>query len=29
MRDHQPCQCGSKSKYKRCHGRELERAFFL
>lgn len=29
LRDHQPCLCGSGSKYKRCHGRELERAFAL
>lgn len=29
LRDHQPCLCGSGSKYKRCHGRELERAFSL
>lgn len=28
-RDHQPCLCGSGSKYQRCHGRELERAFAL
>lgn len=25
LRDHQPCLCGSGSKYKRCHGRVLER----
>ncbi|HIY71200.1 hypothetical protein CMZ84_14350 [Lysobacteraceae bacterium NML93-0399] len=29
LRDHQPCQCGSGNKYKRCHGRQLERAFSL
>ncbi|HVI60290.1 MAG TPA: SEC-C domain-containing protein [Luteimonas sp.] len=29
LRGHQPCQCGSGSKYKRCHGRQLERAFSL
>lgn len=27
LRDHDPCICGSGGKYKRCHGRELERVF--
>lgn len=27
LRDHDPCPCGSGSKYKRCHGRGLEPVF--
>lgn len=27
LRDHDPCLCGSGGKYKRCHGRQLERVF--
>ncbi|WP_302005750.1 SEC-C metal-binding domain-containing protein [Xanthomonas campestris] len=27
LREHAPCLCGSGSKYKRCHGAQLE-AFF-
>ncbi|WP_332881071.1 SEC-C metal-binding domain-containing protein, partial [Xanthomonas campestris] len=27
LREHAPCLCGSGSKYKRCHGAQVE-AFF-
>ncbi|WP_244953630.1 SEC-C metal-binding domain-containing protein [Xanthomonas axonopodis pv. vasculorum] len=27
LREHAPCLCGSGSKYKRCHGTQVE-AFF-
>ncbi len=27
LRDHDPCLCGSGSKYKRCHGRSFEPVF--
>lgn len=26
LREHDPCPCGSGSRYRRCHGHELERA---
>ncbi|WP_232767550.1 MULTISPECIES: SEC-C metal-binding domain-containing protein [unclassified Stenotrophomonas] len=27
LREHMPCLCGSGSKYKRCHGAQVERFF--